>query len=255
MLGAVERAGSRELSRLGAESGQWATGRIAKQAHCAKWYIRQSALTAGKGGPGKRGASAVETLALKVGVVLILLSFIAIGQTTPPTTLTCRTLPLPTFCAVDDASSFLRTPMILIHGIHGDHKDDFDGWQPFIERVTNGRLGEVYKLYVFSYDSDGKPVKEIAGDLMRAVDRSVASGLTPGGQVVIVAHSMGGLVARSYLEEWNGAVRVSRLITLATPHHGSPLANDEPRANGYVDALWESASLRRASTTASRSLR
>ena len=39
-------------------------------------------------------------------------------------------------------------------------------------------------------------------------------------QAVIVAHSMGGLVARAYLRDY-GARKVARLITLGSPHHGS----------------------------------
>ncbi|MCH8555033.1 MAG: hypothetical protein LAT76_07740 [Schleiferiaceae bacterium] len=45
-----------------------------------------------------------------------------------------------------------------------------------------------------------------------------------GASVDIVSHSMGGLVSRSTIENHNGASLVSNLITLATPHHGSPLA-------------------------------
>lgn len=42
-------------------------------------------------------------------------------------------------------------------------------------------------------------------------------------QVTLVAHSMGGLVCRSYLAR-HGIARVAKLITLATPHGGSALA-------------------------------
>lgn len=42
-------------------------------------------------------------------------------------------------------------------------------------------------------------------------------------QVVLVAHSMGGLVCRSYLAR-HGIARVTRLVTLATPHAGSELS-------------------------------
>jgi triacylglycerol esterase/lipase EstA (alpha/beta hydrolase family) len=42
-------------------------------------------------------------------------------------------------------------------------------------------------------------------------------------RVVIVAHSMGGLVARAYLRRY-GEAKVARLITLGTPHHGTALA-------------------------------
>ena len=42
-------------------------------------------------------------------------------------------------------------------------------------------------------------------------------------RVVLVAHSMGGLMARAYLAR-RGASRVARLITIASPHHGTALA-------------------------------
>jgi pimeloyl-ACP methyl ester carboxylesterase len=38
---------------------------------------------------------------------------------------------------------------------------------------------------------------------------------------VIVAHSMGGIVARLYIQGLGGSTRVKRLITLGTPHRGS----------------------------------
>ena len=42
-------------------------------------------------------------------------------------------------------------------------------------------------------------------------------------RVVLVAHSMSGLVCRSYLSRF-GAARVERLVTIASPHAGSELA-------------------------------
>jgi triacylglycerol esterase/lipase EstA (alpha/beta hydrolase family) len=46
---------------------------------------------------------------------------------------------------------------------------------------------------------------------------------TGAARVVLVAHSMGGLVARAYLRRYGGA-QVRRLITIGSPHHGSELA-------------------------------
>jgi triacylglycerol lipase len=42
-------------------------------------------------------------------------------------------------------------------------------------------------------------------------------------RVVLVAHSMGGLVCRSYLSRF-GAGKIERLVTIASPHAGSELA-------------------------------
>jgi triacylglycerol esterase/lipase EstA (alpha/beta hydrolase family) len=57
--------------------------------------------------------------------------------------------------------------------------------------------------------------------VQRAVDSLCAQTGAPG--VIIIAHSMGGLVARAYLRV-RGAARVAHVFTLGTPHHGTSLA-------------------------------
>ncbi|MFF3909130.1 lipase family alpha/beta hydrolase [Streptomyces sp. NPDC001848] len=50
-------------------------------------------------------------------------------------------------------------------------------------------------------------------------------------QVDIVGHSLGGLIARYYVQRLGGDLRVRRLVTLGTPHSGTrvaPLANAHP---------------------------
>jgi len=48
----------------------------------------------------------------------------------------------------------------------------------------------------------------------------------PGARVIIVAHSMGGLVARHYLQEHDRAGDCERVLTLGTPYRGSVKALD-----------------------------
>jgi pimeloyl-ACP methyl ester carboxylesterase len=48
----------------------------------------------------------------------------------------------------------------------------------------------------------------------------------PGSQVWILAHSMGGLVSRWYIEKEGGKEKVNRLLLLASPWDGSPKAMD-----------------------------
>lgn len=43
------------------------------------------------------------------------------------------------------------------------------------------------------------------------------------GSVILVGHSMGGIVARAYLAR-HGERRIARLVTLGSPHHGTALA-------------------------------
>lgn len=49
-------------------------------------------------------------------------------------------------------------------------------------------------------------------------------------RVTLVAHSMGGLAARWYVQRLGGHARVERIVTLATPHRGTYLASNAPTA-------------------------
>lgn len=61
--------------------------------------------------------------------------------------------------------------------------------------------------------------------------------------VVVVAHSMGGLVVRAWWRRhapWADA-HIHRVVTIGTPHHGTPLASLASTANGRqmrVDSPW-----------------
>jgi pimeloyl-ACP methyl ester carboxylesterase len=60
------------------------------------------------------------------------------------------------------------------------------------------------------------------------------------GRVAIVAHSMGGLVARAWMRA-HGSGRVARVITLGTPHHGTALARFGLGPNAFQmrrDSAW-----------------
>lgn len=133
-----------------------------------------------------------------------------------------------------------RVPLLLIHQIHGK-KGDFDN---FVSFFKSSNLSQAYKIYRFSYFSDYYSVWEIARALRNKIDTQINNG-----PLVIIAHSMGGLIARSYMQEHShntgeydgkrGGERVLKLITLATPHHGTPAANNEPRFAGVSDFFWD----------------
>jgi len=134
-----------------------------------------------------------------------------------------------------------RTPLILVHG-HGQTEDRNDnnvlddyealdtdgGWTAVLNYYNGSSLKDNYKIYRFHYLSDinGGSVSEIGRGLRKRLDEAINKGDMNDTQIVIVAHSMGGLVARSYMQESGGSSRVKKLITLATPHHGTPGAND-----------------------------
>jgi len=107
-----------------------------------------------------------------------------------------------------------QTPLLLIHGYCCNR--GFWWWlKPRLE--AQGRSVATLTLEPLHGDIDG-----YAEQVARAVDRLCRA--TGASQVMLVGHSMGGLVARAYLRRY-GELRVARLITLGTPHRGSLLAH------------------------------
>ena len=116
-------------------------------------------------------------------------------------------------------------------------------WNPWMTRL--------YKLDRAFVAVSLEPVFGSLDDYLPALERAVrrveaATGLAP----VIVAHSMGGLVARAWLrtraahKRSDGQDEVARLITIGTPHRGTWLAGLALSANGRqmrMDSAWMTA--------------
>jgi triacylglycerol esterase/lipase EstA (alpha/beta hydrolase family) len=65
-------------------------------------------------------------------------------------------------------------------------------------------------------------IDQLAQRLAEMIERICAE--TGAARVVLVGHSMGGLVARACLRDAAARARIARIVTLGTPHHGSLLA-------------------------------
>jgi triacylglycerol esterase/lipase EstA (alpha/beta hydrolase family) len=63
--------------------------------------------------------------------------------------------------------------------------------------------------------------------------------LAPAKEVGLLAHSLGGLIARSYLQEFETPHPPLVLITLATPHHGTNIANDFDPTRLMTSLYWD----------------
>ena len=128
----------------------------------------------------------------------------------------------------------IKKPLLLIHGIQlkGIPSDpDIKLWENFISFFTfDNALTEKYKIYYVKYISNVKSVADLANELRHELDKKTEFN---GKQISIVAHSMGGLIIRSFMNQTvngiKGGERVDRLITLGTPHHGSPMSNGPAR--------------------------
>ncbi len=84
----------------------------------------------------------------------------------------------------------------------------------------------------------GRHVSDNAVDLSALLQRLVAAWPVPIDELVVIAHSMGGLLIRSAihqarLHDQHWTDRLTRIVFLGTPHHGSPLE----RAGTWVHHL------------------
>jgi len=103
-----------------------------------------------------------------------------------------------------------RLPMLLVHG----YVSNRGVWWVF-RRALEAR-GET--VWAVTLEPVYGAIDSLVEPLAARIDEFLAS--TGAQQVVLVTHSMGGLVARAYLRD-HGAAKVARLVTLGGPHHGS----------------------------------
>ena len=94
-----------------------------------------------------------------------------------------------------------------------------------------------YTPVYLRYNS-GLPVHANGAEFARLMEQLLAQWPQPLRRVVLLCHSMGGLVARSALHQGTAAgqawpARVDDLVFLGTPHHGAPLE----RAGHWIDIL------------------
>ena len=100
-------------------------------------------------------------------------------------------------------------------------------------------------FHLYAYDWRKNPEEAVAG-----LDALVDQVRPEGGQVVLMAHSMGGLVVRSYVEDAGRATKVSRAVTVGTPYWGSPKAlfpfiyGVESPGLSALDAIFDNDELR-----------
>ncbi|MFI7494383.1 hypothetical protein ACH9D2_06645 [Kocuria sp. M4R2S49] len=109
----------------------------------------------------------------------------------------------------------------------------------YIIKRLKAKPGENYFEFPYDWRLDNRIA---AHDLFQKVHRWLTAYRTghPQAKVVLVAHSMGGLVARYYLEVLQGWRDTRALITFGTPHRGSlnaldALANGITKLYGLVD--------------------
>lgn len=107
--------------------------------------------------------------------------------------------------------------------------------------VVPGRLDDQTPANYYEFYYDWRRDNRVAArKLKRLIDRQLPIWRRhrndPEAKVIILAHSMGGIIARHYLEVLEGWVDCRRLVTFGTPYRGSVKALQYV-ANGYKNLL------------------
>jgi triacylglycerol esterase/lipase EstA (alpha/beta hydrolase family) len=120
-------------------------------------------------------------------------------------------------------------PVVLVHG-YGD--TGATPWWRTLERRFYDRGYPDSAVETLSFGVPGLTLGSPRGYAERIGRRVETLRDRYGSRVDIVAHSMGGLGARWYVERGGGAAFVDDLVTLGTPHQGSTLAYTQPTPGG-----------------------
>ncbi len=113
-------------------------------------------------------------------------------------------------------------PVLLIHG----YMCNGAFWWSIIRHL---RASGATNLFTMNLEPAFAPVEHYVAQVRERV--AVVRERCAADRVLIVAHSMGGLVARAYLRTPGASAHVAGLITLGSPHYGTVLAYFSPTPN------------------------
>ncbi|MBK3578532.1 alpha/beta fold hydrolase [Streptomyces sp. MBT65] len=136
-----------------------------------------------------------------------------------------RRAPLPEMPSPEDATQLpteAKPPVVLLHGFI-DNRSVF-----VLLRRSLAQHGhrQVESLNYSPLTCDIRTAAELLGRHIEEICERTGSR-----EVDIVGHSLGGLIARYYVQRLGGDLRVRTLVTLGTPHSGTavvPLASAHP---------------------------
>ena len=112
-----------------------------------------------------------------------------------------------------------ETPILLVHGIIDNH-----AIFTVMEHALRRRGFQTLSRYDYGLLTQNIP--RAAVRLGAAIEElSAATGYA---RIHVIGHSLGGLIARYYVQRLGGDQHVHTLVTLGTPHHGTQLARAAP---------------------------
>ncbi|AEW96054.1 MULTISPECIES: lipase family alpha/beta hydrolase [Streptomycetaceae] len=124
--------------------------------------------------------------------------------------------------AVPRAAADARPPVLLLHGF-------VDNRSIFLPLRRSLRRHGWQRVHAVNYSPLTPDIRQAAAVLGRQVESLCEQ--SGHARIDIVGHSLGGLIARYYVQRLGGDARVRTLVTLGTPHNGTrvaPFADTHP---------------------------
>jgi hypothetical protein len=122
--------------------------------------------------------------------------------------------PLQRSLLIQDVDA-VGTPVLIVHG-PVDNRSVFTLLRRELRRAGHGR---VTSMNCGVLTRDIRVAAEIVGAIVERICEE-----TGYARIHVIGHSVGGLVARYYVQRLGGDARVDTLVTLATPHQGTAAA-------------------------------
>ncbi len=107
------------------------------------------------------------------------------------------------------------TPIVLVHGLFHNSS----AWIVMLHRLKQAGFTNIH---TYQYDSFFKTFDPAVKGLEDKLDQLL--GPNPNSKVILIGHSLGGLVCRKAAGNPNYSKRIAGLVALGSPHNGSDLA-------------------------------
>lgn len=123
--------------------------------------------------------------------------------------------------------SSTKIPILFIHGMNGTPSD----FKEIIENIDKNK----YQPWVYFYPS-GLDLNYVIDILKISLDKLNENNKL--NEMIIISHSMGGLISRGFINEYSSKIKIPIFITISTPWNGQESAKFSQLNASYLPASF-----------------